>query len=209
MDQNAAQGFFELTHRFDEALVYASDAHRHQARKGTAVPYVAHCMAAASLVLENGGGEDQAIAALLHDVVEDCGVEHEVEIRARFGAPVADMVLACSDATPQAGEAKPPWMTRKQGYLEHLRSLEVDEPVLLVTVCDKLHNLRSIESDLEVHGPAVWERFNADLDDQRWYYTELADVLAARSTSQAAREVARIVARLFPPDQSVGAVASD
>lgn len=187
-----------LSERFDEALCYAAGAHRRQVRKGTAIPYVAHCLAVAALVLENGGDEDQAIAGLLHDVVEDCGAEHEPVIRRRFGPKVADMVLACSDAAPAAGAPKPPWRIRKEQYLEHLGALGPDDPAVLVGVCDKLHNLRSIEADLAELGPRLWGRFNAGVEDQRWYYRQLADVLVARSDTRAAREVASIVARLFP-----------
>jgi hypothetical protein len=141
-----------LTDRFGEALVYAERAHRAQTRKGTTIPYVAHLLAVASLVLEHGGGEDQAIAALLHDVVEDQGgAAAAAEIRARFGDRVADIVLACTDteATP-----KPPWRARKEAYVASVAGKSDD--AILVTAADKLHNASAILEDYRVLGEALW-----------------------------------------------------
>ena len=129
-----------LSSRFSQALVYAADAHKEQTRKGTSVPYVAHVLAVAALALENGANEDEAIAALLHDTVEDCGgLPRLRDVRERFGEAVADIVMGCSDSTETP---KPPWRERKETYLHDLD--EASPSVLLVSACDKLHNVRSL-----------------------------------------------------------------
>jgi len=132
--------------RLAAALDHAAEAHGSQARKGTEIPYLGHLMGVASLVIDHGGDEDQAIAGLLHDVLEDCGAEHEASIRRAFGDRVADMVLACTDGTPDEAGAKAPWTERKRLYLRHLESA-ADE-TLLVSACDKLHNARAIAADV-------------------------------------------------------------
>ena len=162
-----------LTDRFDEALGLASRLHRHQRRKASNIPYIAHLLAVAALVLEHGGDEDQAIAGLLHDAVEDQGGLATADmIRARFGDRVADCVLACSDSTAQAKE---PWRLRKQRYLASLAAKSAD--ALLVTGCDKLHNATAILNDLQEVGVAVFDRFTAKRDGTLWYYRSLADAL--------------------------------
>src|SRR5205809_5440584 len=138
-----------LTDRFDRALLYATHVHGGQARKGTSVPYIAHLLAVAGTVLEYGGSEDLAIAALLHDAVEDQGGEPRLsDIRNRFGDRVADIVRSCSDTVvnASAGERKEDWYIRKKGYIEHLNT--VDQETLLVSLSDKVHNARSILRDL-------------------------------------------------------------
>jgi (p)ppGpp synthase/HD superfamily hydrolase len=161
-----------LADRFASAVATAVELHGEQARKGGAVPYVAHLLAVASLVLEDGGDEDEAIAGLLHDAAEDAGGRETLEaIRGYFGERVALIVAACSDAMPSAGEAKPPWEVRKAAYIDELRGAEPS--VLRVSLADKLHNGRSLLEDLAVHGPVVWERFNAPPDRQAWYYARL------------------------------------
>ncbi|MCA1845809.1 MAG: HD domain-containing protein [Actinobacteria bacterium] len=125
--------FVVLGARFDEALLYASAAHRQQARNGTPVPYLSHLLGVASLVLTHEGNEDQAIAALLHDTVEDCGVEHEPVIEELFGPAVLRMVLACTDARVPAGSQKPGWRGRKEAYLAHLEELRPGDEALLVS----------------------------------------------------------------------------
>jgi (p)ppGpp synthase/HD superfamily hydrolase len=178
-----------LTDRFGEALVYAERAHRAQTRKGTTIPYVAHLLAVASLVLEHGGGEDQAIAALLHDVVEDQGgAAAAAEIRARFGDRVADIVLACTDteATP-----KPPWRARKEAYVASVAGKSDD--AILVTAADKLHNASAILEDYRVLGEALWPRFTGGRDGTLWYYRALADAIAARSSGRLSLRLARAV----------------
>jgi (p)ppGpp synthase/HD superfamily hydrolase len=168
-------GFVVLGPRFDEALLYASAVHRQQARKGPPAPYLSHLLGVASIVLTRRGSEDQAIAALLHDTVEDCGVNHEGVIGELFGKAVLDIVLACTDARVPAGAPKPDWWTRKAAYLRHLAELEAGDPALLVSCADKVHNSEAILGDLETLGPALWERFPGKLpEDHLWYYGRLA-----------------------------------
>jgi (p)ppGpp synthase/HD superfamily hydrolase len=165
-----------LSTKFDEALAYAADVHRDQERKGPAgIPYIAHLLSTAALVLEAGGSETQAIAALLHDAPEDQGGEARLaDIRERFGEDVAAIVAACSDTLE---DPKPPWRARKEAYIAHLA--DAPEPALLVSLADKVHNARSIVSDYRVEGPTVFDRFNPD-SDQHWYYGELAQSFRAR-----------------------------
>ena len=132
-----------LSERFDRALVLASTLHRKQVRKDSGIPYVAHLLGVASLALEHGADEEQAIAALLHDAVEDQGGIPTLErIRAEFGDRVAGLVMALTDAVTQP---KPPWRKRKEDYLAHL--VDAPDEVLLISACDKLHNARSIVED--------------------------------------------------------------
>ena len=162
-----------LTDRFDQALAYASEAHRHQIRKGTSTPYLAHLLAVAAIALEHGGDEDQAIAALLHDTAEDAGGEERLaDIRDRFGDRVAAIVDACTDTYQSP---KPPWRSRKEAFLSRLPSVPGD--ALLVMAADKVHNAGSILADLDEHGDAVWERFSAVPGEQLWYYRSLAGAL--------------------------------
>ena len=183
-----------LTARFSEAVRWASHLHADQCRKGTQIPYVAHLFAVASLVLEDGGTEEEAIAGVLHDVIEDCGAS-SAEIRARFGAPVADIVVSCTDVGGERDATD--WRHRKQTYLDHLDDPDLGVGALRVSAADKLHNARSILSDLHGHGTATWGRFNAGADEQRWYYSELARILAARHDSVVTRELRRVVDELI------------
>lgn len=165
-----------LTSRFHSAFALASEVHAAQVRKGTQIPYLAHLMSVAALVLEHGGGEDAAIGGLLHDAVEDSadGAATEARIRRGFGGHVADIVLGCSDAVAVPGTPKPPWRERKAAYIERL-AREDDPDVLLVSACDKLHNARAIVADLHAAGAAVWDRFSQhDPAAQLWYYQSLA-----------------------------------
>ena len=154
-------------------------AHAGQVRKGTSIPYVAHPMAVASIALEYGADEDQAIAALLHDAVEDGGAEYEQEIREHFGARVADIVMGCTDGVPDATGKKPPWRQRKERYLAHLEMAAKD--VLLVSGSDKLHNARAILADLHTVGVSVFDRFTASKEDTIWYYTSLSEIFSRRA----------------------------
>jgi hypothetical protein len=151
--------------RLAHACRYAVKAHAGQARKGTAVPYVAHVLAVAALVLEHGGTAEQAIAGALHDVVEDQGGhDRAADVRTTFGPEVADLVLALSDAAPAAGEVKGPWLDRKVAHLDDLaRLIAGASPAVLVAACDRLHNLRTIGEDLDdpAVGTAVFARFRA------------------------------------------------
>jgi GTP pyrophosphokinase len=159
-----------------DAFDYARERHAAQRRKGTSIPYVSHLMQVAGLVLEAGGDEEQAVAGLLHDAIEDAPDEEveavRREIRRRFGDRVLRIVEGCSDA---AGHPKPPWKVRKERYLTHLPDASPDE--LLVAAADKLHNARAILTDLRQHGPGVWERFNGGREGTLWYYGELVTAL--------------------------------
>ncbi len=183
----------DLTPTYGEALAYATDLHRGQTRKGTAVPYVSHLLAVSALVLEAGGTEEQAIAGLLHDALEDQGDRTSyAQIADRFGAEVARIVRACSDteAVP-----KPPWRARKEAYLAHLESADV--AVLQVSLADKLHNARSLVTDVLAVGVGYLDRFSAGVADQLWYYGALVDIFTRRLPGNAqAAELGFTVARL-------------
>lgn len=166
-----------ISNRYAEAFAYALELHRDQVRKGTNIPYVAHLLAVSGLVLEHGGSEDEAIAGLLHDAVEDCGGAPTLaEIKRRFGNEVAAMVEGCSDtdATP-----KPPWQKRKEDYVAHVR--HASRSVRLVSAADKLHNARAILGDYRVLGEEVWSRFSGGRQGTLWYYRALVE--AYRSAS--------------------------
>lgn len=169
-----------LSDRFEEAMRFGFEKHRNDARKGTEIPYFSHPMAVASLVLEFGGTEDQAIAALLHDTIEDCDVTKE-ELQEKFGSTVALIVDQCSDSNTQP---KPPWRERKERYLRHLDS--ADPETYLVSACDKLHNARAITRDVRGLGREVWGRFSADPIQILWYYESLAETFR-RATHKDAR----------------------
>ena len=150
-----------LTPRFDAAFAYAHELHNAQTRKGTEAPYIGHLMGVSSIVLDDGGSEDEAIAALLHDAAEDHGGRPRLEdIRARFGDDVARIVEDCTDSwdTP-----RPPWSERKQAYIRHARKLR--PPSLRVSAADKVHNAYAILRDLRNTGEQVWSRFSAPPDD--------------------------------------------
>jgi GTP pyrophosphokinase len=181
--------------RFERALLYATRTHALQTRKGTEIPYVAHLLGVASIVLDSGGSEDAAIAALLHDAVEDQGgVRRLNDIQDRFGKRVATIVAKCSDADTVP---KPPWRERKADYIAHLVS-EGDSDVLLVGAADKLNNARAIQRDYEVLRDDLWARFNAGKQDQLWYYTELVKALGhnPRAPKQIVSELEAVIARL-------------
>jgi (p)ppGpp synthase/HD superfamily hydrolase len=178
--------------RFDAALHLASEMHRTQLRKGSGVPYLGHLLGVAAVVIDAGGSEDAAIAALLHDAVEDQGGEPTLAlIRDRFGDHVAEIVLACSDTDVVP---KPPWRARKQAYLEHLESAAPD--VLLVSAADKLYNARAILADYRQVGDELWERFNQGRQSQLWYYRSLADIFVRRLGGPVARELSETVAAI-------------
>jgi len=181
-----------LNNRFEQALQYANELHRDQVRKGTDIPYFAHLLAVTALVLEDGGDEDQAIAALLHDAPEDQGgVAILAQIRQRFGDRVADIVDGCTDTYDYP---KPPWRERKQAYLEHLQTASVE--VQRVSLADKLHNARSILIDLQRFGDETWKRFNGGKEGALWYYHSLVQIFQKRDSSMMVAELARIVAEI-------------
>jgi GTP pyrophosphokinase len=182
----------KLTRRFEQALSFATRKHAGQIRKGTSTPYISHLLAVASLVLEAGGDEDLAIAALLHDVVEDCGGAPMLkEIRRRFGKRVAHVVESCTDAFTIP---KPPWRERKEQYLQHLRTADAD--TRLVSAADKLHNARAILTDYRALGEPLWQRFQGKRDGTLWYYQALVDGLRRHKPNRLVNELARTVTEL-------------
>ena len=190
-----------LTERFIDALEFAAEKHRRQNRKGTTVPYVSHLLSVAGLILESGGDEDLAIAGLLHDAVEDAkgmtGEQMSDLIRSEFGDRVADIVEGCSDAKSSPGGNKPPWKSRKEAYIKHLRSASDD--VLRVSIADKVHNARSIATDQDRFGALVWTRFTSTSEESRWYYTSLRDIYKERiSDSYLIKELDIAIARIWP-----------
>ena len=173
-----------LTEKFQTAMAYATEQHRDQSRKSTTITYICHPFGVASLVLEAGGDEDQAIAALLHDVPEDCGGEPRLkEIAVRFGPRVEKIVRGCSDSLVEDPEEKAPWKERKEVHVNHLYDADLD--ILTVTAADKAHNARSIATDLQNQGPILWDRFNATREDIIWYYDSVYKVLESKRVSLA------------------------
>ena len=178
-----------LSERFDAALAYASAAHRTHFRKGTTIPYVSHLMGVASIALENGADEDQAIAALLHDPVEDQGgAPRLADIRTRFGDRVAAIVDHCTDTDE---EPKPAWRPRKEAYIDHLSSVPRD--ALEVSLADKIHNAGAIVADLHCHGDRLWSRFNGGREGSLWYYRSLSDRFQEFVPGFGADRLARLV----------------
>jgi len=159
----------KLGPRFLRAFLFAAEKHTGQVRKASTTPYIAHLMGVSSLALEFGGDEDMAIAALLHDVVEDCGGAPMLkEVKRRFGSRVAKIVDGCTDSDR---DPKPPWRERKETYIRHLKGADADTK--LVSAADKLHNVRSILSDYREVGESIWARFNGGREGTLWYYRAL------------------------------------
>lgn len=180
----------------------AREVHVDDLRKETAIPYLAHLMSVSALVLEHGGSEDQAIAALLHDAAEDHGGQPMIdEIRGRFGDSVADIVAACSDSLLVDSANKRAWWPRKVSYLDHLADAPID--ALLVSVADKLHNARSILADYRTLGDELWGRFNDDAGrtGTLWYYTRLVEIYRSRlggtEFTQLIDELSRTVGAIY------------
>jgi (p)ppGpp synthase/HD superfamily hydrolase len=182
--------------RMEEAFAYALALHGAQVRKGGPVPYVSHLLAVASIVIEDGGDEDQVVAALLHDAVEDQGGEPRLEdIAHRFGGHVGEIVRACSDSLAEDPRDKAPWADRKAAYLARLAE-ESDEGILRVSLGDKLHNARAIASDAAAD-PGAWRRFNAPPDRIAAYYRACCEALSTRLPgSRFLPDLALAVARL-------------
>ncbi len=179
-----------LTGRFEDAVTYALRVHQGQYRKKTEIPYASHLLAVCARVLEDGGTEDEAIAALLHDAVEDAGGSARLRaIRARFGDAVARIVAGCSDTDE---DPKPPWRERKERYLRHLRQA-ADASTLRVSLADKLHNARAILRDHRTMGEAIWARFSAPVGEQLWYFESLVAVFRERAPGPMADELAEVV----------------
>lgn len=189
-----------LSQEFETAIFYAAEAHREQVRKGSGVPYLSHLLQVAGLALEHGADEQVAIGALLHDVVEDTPATPE-DIEQRFGKRVRDIVEGCSDTLDKETEDRS-WKERKETYLAHLcESASAD--VLLVSCCDKLHNSRSILSDLKEQGDAIWGIFKGGREGTLWYYRALveayrqvdAPLRLIRELDEVVSEIERLAAR--------------
>jgi (p)ppGpp synthase/HD superfamily hydrolase len=195
----------KLGPRFLRAFHFAAEKHAGQTRKASTTPYLAHLMGVASLVLEFGGDEDLAIAALLHDVVEDCGgAPMLTEVRRRFGSRVAKIVEGCTDSDT---DPKPPWRERKETYIRHLK--HADAETRLVSAADKLNNVRSILSDYREVGESIWDRFNGGREGTLWYYRALLEEFLRRKPSRLIRELELAIreleatARLARPHRSI------
>jgi (p)ppGpp synthase/HD superfamily hydrolase len=175
--------------KFEEALPYAARLHRDQTRKGTDTPYVTHLLAVAAIVGENGGTEDETVAALLHDAPEDRGGRERLEdIRERFGAVVARIVDGCTDTYE---DPKPAWRPRKEAYVAHV--VQAPASVQLVSAADKLHNARSILADLRALGDELWDRFTGGKDGTLWYYRALVEAYARNGANPIVEELDRVV----------------
>lgn len=184
-----------LTDRFAEAMTYAERLHRSQTRKGNDIPYVAHLLAVCATVLEWGGDEDTAVAALLHDAVEDQGgFETLSEIRNRFGDRVAEIVSACSDSITANKEVKAPWLERKQTHIDHLAG--TSQEIALVTAADKLHNLQAQIRDARRHGAGTMQRFNASPAQVVWYNSQIAAAIGHYRDSIPVAEIEEATATL-------------
>ncbi len=181
-----------LTSRFEEALSFAARLHAGQSRKGTTIPYISHLLAVCSIVLEYGGSEEEAIAALLHDAIEDQGgTPTRAEIRRRFGAGVVAIVDGCTDSD---SVPKPPWRARKEAYIAHLRVAPAS--VRLVSSADKLHNARALLADYRELGEALWQRFHGGKAGTLWYYRAVLDTLREGSSTPLLEELERVIVEL-------------
>jgi GTP pyrophosphokinase len=181
-----------LTSHFEDALVFAAKLHNKQTRKGSEIPYMAHLLAVASIVLEHGASEDEAISALLHDAVEDQGGLDTLElIRQNYGEMVAQIVLGCSDSFEMP---KPPWRERKEKYLEHIT--QASSSILLVSAADKLHNARSTLNDFRIQQHDVWQRFRGGMDGILWYFRALVEQYRGRIPEGLLRELDMVVSDL-------------
>ena len=183
-----------LTNRFVEALGYAAELHLHQRRKGKGQPYIGHLLGVAAIVIHHGGGEDEVIAALLHDAVEDQGgLPRLGEIREKFGERVAHIVDGCTDSYEAAGQ-KHEWGERKRAYIAKVA--QESEDVRLVSAADKLANAREILSDYRVEGDAVFQRFQGRKEGTLWYYRTLVDVFRKAGATPLIDELDRVVTEL-------------
>jgi len=193
----------QLTQRFVQAMHYAHRWHASQTRKGTGIPYLSHLLAVAAIALEHGADEDEAIAALLHDSLEDGPhntgeprAQIEQQIREHFGERVLQIILGCTDTESDGsrGEPKENWKERKTAYLKHLETANAS--VLLVAASDKLHNARCILRDFRQLGDELWQRFSAGKEGSLWYYRALAEILRRRLPGNLSAELQELVAEL-------------
>jgi len=181
-----------LSSRFNDALVFTAQIHARQRRKGSTIPYIAHLLGVTALVLEDGGDEDQAIAALLHDAVEDQGgLSTLYIIEEKFGERVAAIVDGCSDTYI---DPKPEWRARKEIYLDRLKTASID--ILRVSLADKLHNAKSILRNLEKEGNSIWGRFNGAREGTLWYYQSAFEIFQSRIVSQNLDEFSSVLEQI-------------
>jgi (p)ppGpp synthase/HD superfamily hydrolase len=187
--EDEEEAYLPYGERFEEALLYAARLHRAQTRKGTEVPYVTHLLAVAAIVGENGGTEDEVVAALLHDAPEDRGGKDRLEdIRARFGDEVAEIVDGCTDTYE---DPKPEWGPRKEAYVAHVA--KASPSVRLVSAADKLHNAISILADLRSLSDELWDRFTGGKEGTLWYYRALVEAYAEAGSNPVVEELDRVV----------------
>lgn len=179
--------------RFDAAVALALEGFRPIRRKGSGAPYITHLFAVTALVGEHGGDEDQLIAAMLHDAIEDVPGIDAAHIEAQFGPRVARLVVALSDS--EGEDPKPPWKQRKVDYLTHLRHQPAE--VKLISCADKLHNARSIVVDHGIVGSAIFERFTGGREGTLWYYGSLPEILGDGWDSPLLREFSAVVETLL------------
>lgn len=177
-----------LGKRFTRALSLAVEWHGAQTRKGVTIPYMPHLMTVSSIVMEHGGKEDEAVAALFHDAIEDApdaaeAAKREALMREEFGSTVAEIVLGCTDGRPNDGGEKAPWAERKESYLKAMRNKPAN--TLLVAGSDKLHNLTCTVRDLRREGPGTLARFGSSASNLAWYYSEIGQILADRGIPMA------------------------
>ncbi|MDZ4820059.1 MAG: HD domain-containing protein [Planctomycetota bacterium] len=181
-----------LSDRFQHALLYAAELHANQLRRGGEIPYLAHLLNVAGIALDYGANENQAIAALLHDAVEDQGGSATAaEIRRRFGDEVAELVLGCTDCDTVP---KPAWKPRKEAFVAKLQ--RATPGVALVVAADKLHNVRSLLQDFYAIGNDLWSRFNGGREGTLWYYRAVADAVQQGAPAALAAELDRAVQQL-------------
>jgi len=181
-----------LSPKFEQALLYAATIHAGQTRKGSTIPFLAHLMGVASIALEHGADENQAIAALLHDAVERAGGQARLEdIRARFGEKVAEIV---EGGTQPKGNPEPPWRARKAAFIAHLpRALD---SVRLVAAADKLHNARTLLRDLRALGDSAWDRYSGGKEGMLWYYRCLVQAFKTAGVNPLVEELEHVVAEI-------------
>jgi (p)ppGpp synthase/HD superfamily hydrolase len=181
-----------LSRQFEKAVVYATRIHGGQLRKKTRIPYIAHILGVAAIAMEYGANETEAIAALLHDAVEDCGGAKRLrDIDQKFGKDVARIVEGCTDTDQKP---KPPWLKRKKAYLAHVRHASM--PTKLVSASDKLHNVRAILMEYRKEGERLWSRFNGGKQGALWYYRALVNALSGKRIQPLVQELARTLTEL-------------
>lgn len=181
-----------LSERFTEALTFATQLHANQVRKGSGVPYITHLLGTASIALEYGANEEEAIAALLHDAIEDQGgAPTREEIRRRFGDTITAIVDGCTDSDTKL---KPPWKERKQAYIAHIPT--ASDSVRLVSAADKLYNARSVLKDYRIMGEALWQRFAGGKDGTLWYYRSIVQAFRSAGESPLVEELDRVVSEI-------------